>query len=361
MDIARPVFLSGKVLVSDGTVPPEPATIEMLCNGVPRPQGYTNSRGHFSFQVGQNQGVMADATYSGASDAFGMPGVSSRGNAASGGLSAPTATGLQLRERDLAGCELRAVIPGFRSESIILANRRLMDNPDVGTILIHRLENVSGFTYSLTSANAPKDARKAYEKGLDLIKKKKVAEAEEQFTKATAGYDKYAVAWYELGRVQLQQNKAEEARKSFDAAIAADGKYVLPNMQIALMAFNAGKWDEAATFGDRVTKLDPYSYPQAYLVTSIAYLQMSRYDEAEKNGRELMKLDPNNRFPKGKHVMGVILANKHQYPEALQFMRDYLRIVPDGRDAESVKSTIAKIEQMVGPNAAATPKPPQQD
>src|SRR5262249_19613677 len=38
----RPIFLSGKVMLDDGTPPPEPVTIERVCNGNPRAEAYTD-------------------------------------------------------------------------------------------------------------------------------------------------------------------------------------------------------------------------------------------------------------------------------------------------------------------------------
>ena len=63
---SRPVFLSGKVVMEDGTPPPDAVTIERVCGGSVRPEGYTDSKGRFSFQLGQNQGMMADASMSSA-------------------------------------------------------------------------------------------------------------------------------------------------------------------------------------------------------------------------------------------------------------------------------------------------------
>ncbi|MFN0171173.1 MAG: hypothetical protein ACKV22_32555, partial [Bryobacteraceae bacterium] len=118
----RMIFLSGKVLLEDGTPPPEPVVIERVCNGTPRPEGYTDSKGRFSFQLGQNQSMFSDASYGGANDGFGggndpfgqQRGGSSMGSSGGSGGRGPS-------ERDLMGCEIRAVLPGFRSESVPLS------------------------------------------------------------------------------------------------------------------------------------------------------------------------------------------------------------------------------------------------
>src|SRR5881296_3931361 len=64
-EISRPIYLSGSVRLSDGTVPPANVVIERVCNGVIRPEAYTDSKGNFSFMVGgQNSAVFADASVS---------------------------------------------------------------------------------------------------------------------------------------------------------------------------------------------------------------------------------------------------------------------------------------------------------
>ncbi len=102
-DMQRPIFLSGKVVLDDGTPPPEPVKIERVCNGVVRPEGYTDSKGRFSFQLGQNTSMMADASVSSAGgDTFGDP-MSRGGNSRSGmgGMGMPGGRGIS--ERDLMG------------------------------------------------------------------------------------------------------------------------------------------------------------------------------------------------------------------------------------------------------------------
>ena len=53
-DAQRPIFISGKVVLSDGTVPPEPVSLERVCNGAPRLEGYSDRKGLFSFELGRS-------------------------------------------------------------------------------------------------------------------------------------------------------------------------------------------------------------------------------------------------------------------------------------------------------------------
>ena len=262
-----------------------------------------------------------------------------------------------LSEQQLMACELRATLPGYRSETVNLAGRRAMDNPDVGTILLHRLGNVEGTTISMTSLQAPKDAKKAYEKGRDALRKKKFADAEKQLEKAVTLYPKYAAAWFELGLAQEMQERPAEARKSYGEALSADGKFLKPYLQLAGIAARENKWQEVADTTDRCIKLDPYDFPQAYFYNSVAYLNLGKLDEAEKSAREAQKLDTQHRMPKVNHLLGVILADRRDYSGAAASMRDYLKFAPAAQDAEKVRSQVTELEKLAGGQAAAQPKP----
>src|SRR2546426_569599 len=47
----RSFFLSGKVMVDDGTLLTDAVAIQSICKGRIRTEGYTDSKGHFSFEV----------------------------------------------------------------------------------------------------------------------------------------------------------------------------------------------------------------------------------------------------------------------------------------------------------------------
>lgn len=337
----RPIFLSGKVLLDDGTPPPESLVIERVCNGVVRPEAYTDSKGRFSFELGKNMGMMQDASVnSAADDRFGAsPGMpQSRG----GNINARGGFG----ERDLMGCELRANLAGFRSDTVNLFNRRAFDNPDVGTIVLHRMGNVDGTTISATSLQAPKDARKAFEKGRDAFRKKKVAEAQKELEKAVEAYPRYASAWLELGRVNEAQQKLDEAKKCYAQSIAADGKYVNPYLQMAAIAVREQNWQDVADTTQRAIKLDPFNFPQAYLYNAIANYNLKHLDAAEKSAREGQKMDNQHRYPKLEHVLGVLLAEKQDFSAAAEHMRSYLKFAPDAQDAGIVKKQLTEIEKL---------------
>ena len=169
------------------------------------------------------------------------------GSAAADSANPARSRSMGVRRTAIIDCDLRARLAGFRSQSVSLANRRPMDPPDVGTILLHRLTPTEGTTISAVSLAAPKDAKKAYDKGMEALKKKKMRTPMKNFEKAVEVYPKYAAAWYEFGRYPgCAKGDAAMARGYFEQAVKADPKFVSPYMELALIDWKAEKWQQVA-------------------------------------------------------------------------------------------------------------------
>jgi Tfp pilus assembly protein PilF len=320
------IYLSGSVRLGDGTVPPASVVIERVCGNAIRPEAYTDSKGNFSFIVGgQNPPVFEDASVAG----------SIRTPGQQNGVDA----------RTLTGCQLRANLPGFISDSINIGFHQPLDDPEVGVIHIHRIDNVEGYTFSVTTGLAPKDAQKAYAKGLDEIKKTKWADAEKDLSKAVELYPKYAVAWYDLGRVYQHEQKLDDANRSYLEAVKIDPKYISPYTNLASMAATQQKWSDVDQFTSQLLKLNPYVAPDFYFYSAVANYNMHKMDLAEQRARDGAKLDTQHKIPRLNHLLGVILAQKGDYQPAVENMRLYLQYSPNANDANDVKQQLAEIEK----------------
>jgi Tetratricopeptide repeat len=347
-DMQRPIFLSGRVLFDDGTKPNRDVVIQRVCIGNPRAEAYTDSKGHFSFQVGQNQMMMSDASMdastNGQSDLGGGGRLRSRSNGnVFGGNGQRVVT-----ERDLQGCELRASYPGYRSDSINLTMHKSMDNPDVGVIVLHRIANIQGTTISMTTALAPKKASKAYEKGMQLATKGKLEESEKHFAEAVAEYPKYAVAWYELGRLQLARNSLDEAKKSFLSAVEADPKYVSPYDRLAYMAVQQGNWKEAAEWSKKALSLNAVEFPTSWLYNAYASYNLKDMKTALASSEQALKMDVNHKFPQLESLVAQIYIEEGNYPVAAGHLREYLKLQPNADNAAALKEKLTKLEQAAG-------------
>jgi tetratricopeptide (TPR) repeat protein len=340
--IQRPILLIGKVLMDDGQPPPDSVTVQLVCRTSPRGIAYTDSKGGFSADLSSrtNSAVMMDATESWSGSSANTGGAGNR----SGGIS----------ERDLMGCSLQASLAGFRSDSVNLANHRSLDNPDIGTIILHRIGNVEGLTISATSRMAPKDAQKAFEKGRSEAKKEKLENAQKEFEKAVTVYPKYAAAWFELGLVQEGRKDEEGARKSYDAALGADSKFVSPLLSLAAMAMRQQKWQEAADYTGHLLKLNPVDFPQAWYFNSVANYYLKKMDVAEKAAREGILRDTVHRYAKMNQVLGIVLAQKQDFAGAVEQLKAYVQYAPTAPDVDQVKKQIADVEKFITPAEAAS-------
>jgi tetratricopeptide (TPR) repeat protein len=341
----QPIYLSGRVMADDGSALPINISIERVCGATLHIEGHTDSKGYFSIQLGANK---IDAFQDASNSSFGD--ITQRGlNPAVGGFDNGGSFGKNtgVSERALAGCELRASIPGYVSQTVELAMRRAMDNPDIGTILVHRIADTEGSTVSATALSAPKNAKKALQKGYDLEKKKELDQATASFQQAVDAYPKYAEAWFELGRVQAAQARIELARKSFDEAIRADSKFVPPYIQISLLELQAQRWQELADVTDKAVRLAPFGFPQAFFLNAVANYNLKHVDLAERSARRAQELDTRHQIPLVSRLLGVILADRHDYAGAAEQMRDYLKFAPQGKDAADVRSQLEAFEKQL--------------
>ena len=350
--LQRPLYLAGRVTLDDGTPPSEPVTLKLVCNANPRSVGFTDSKGRFSIDIRDrnNAAMFEDASENGTGR---MGGMGSANSSNSSGSS--TGSSGSFSERALMGCELRATLAGFRSDGVNLGARHSMDNPDVGTIVLHRLANVEGSSISVTSALAPKDAKKAFDKAMNDIKKDKWDDAEKELSKAVDVYPKYAAAWYQLGLTQQHENNVDAARKSYSQALAADSRYVNPYQELAVLAVRQQNWKEAADDTDRLLRLNPVDFPQAWLFNALANYQLKNLDVAEKSARQGLSADPTHHFVKFDQILGVILASKGDYAGAAEHLKAYLKLDPNGPDAEMVKKQLAELDKATAAQAAKAP------
>jgi len=330
-------FISGKVMVDDGTDVPEQVSIESVCNGRTHIETVTDSKGHFTFQIkspNQPAVVSEDSSDSSqrSSDAAGL--LNRRVNA--------DPVGDYLRT-----CRLRGYVSGFSSNSVDLS-AKTSDNgmSDVGTLVLHRLAQVEGSVVSVTTAQAPASAKKEYDKGRDSARNEKWEAAEKHFARAVKQYTQFAAAWVELGRMQMRRSDAQAARTSFHQALSADAKFVLPYHQLAQLAASERNWKEVIDTTSTLLKLDPVNFPEDWWLNAVGNYNLNHFDLAEASAIKGLELDKENRYPRLEYILGLSLAQKHDYAGALNHIHNYLRLAPLDPDAENVRKQAGNIARL---------------
>ena len=348
-DTRRDFYFTGKVIMEDGTPPPELVAVDLVCGSNRSQQTFTDSKGRFSFRLGDRQGVIPDVSSgTGDQDIFGR----SRGS--SQRLSAPMSrTPISGTNTGLLGCELHASLAGYRADDVSLSQHRSLDNPDVGTMILHRLAGVTGTAISVNSLAAPKDAKREYDKGGQAIRTHHWDKAQEHFAKAVGLYPSYAAAWYYLGVTCLQQKQTERAEAAFVRAVEADGSFVLPYLALAQLALQQKRWPVVVEYTHKLVTLDATDLPQAYLMQAMAQGGMRDFNAAEQSVREAIRLDKGHRYPRAEYVLGFILARKHDYEGAVKHMQAYVQQAPAASDIDTVRREIAQLEKAGSPTAQA--------
>ena len=352
----RVMFLLGRVTTSDSTAVPNDAIVERICNGAVRQQVHAALNGEFSMQLGSKNDSYLDATAD--------PSLRS--------TVANQNSEMGIPRQELANCELRASVSGFSSSVINLVDLAgSLSSVDVGAIVVQRRTKVAGLTVNASSYNAPKDARKAYEKGLVAQKKGELADAQKYFGKAVEIYPKYANAWYQLGTVLQKEHEKDAAHAAFTRAANIDTKFLPPYLSLALMAYEAENWtsvldltghilnlDPLNHVAGYVWDLDPLNYTEAYFYNAVANYKLKRFADAERSGLKAEQVDLPTRFPQLHLLLGEIFARKNDYAIAISEIQTYLELVPHAKDADQIRERLANLEKLNG-SVSASEKPVQ--
>ena len=304
-------FYSGTVALDDGSPLPTGIAIQRVCSTVGQTVALTDAEGHFSFQPGASTGPMLDASQSGGRNAAGVMGTLPWVLTSSSGAGAGMPTGSSSALGPVMSCEVRAVLAGYRSDSISLANRHTSDNPDLGVIVLHHATGSSAKgKVSVTTLAAPKSAVDAYTKALKSMHAGDAAGAKKNLERAVGLYPGYAEAWMELGFLNGRGHA----------------------------------WTESARCLDQGLSLNPGEFPQAWYADAMAHYYLGEFDPAERSAREAVRLDPGRRNPRAGYVLGMILAQKRDFGGAAEALRSYLQQAPNAPDIGQVKLQLAEIE-----------------
>lgn len=327
----QPIFVSGHVAIEGGGKLSEPVAIERICNGVTRREGYTDFKGEFQLQIGQNLGFQ-DASEN---DPQPMPGNPMPSSGRS--LSHQTMT--------LQGCELRAVLAGFQSSTVRL-QPIIGDSfqTEVGTIMLTRMGNVKGSAISATSLAAPKEARHAFEKGSKAFFAEKLPEAEKELEKAVRIYPQYAAGWSRLGDVQQRERNLQAAHDSYEKSLQADPQYVNPVFGLALIAIEEKNWKDAAQLTAQVNSLNPYTFPAVLFYNAAANYNLGNFQAAEDSARKFKAADKEHSHPEVLLLLSNLQAQKNDFTGAAQQIRDYLALVPNAANAGELESKAKEYE-----------------
>jgi tetratricopeptide (TPR) repeat protein len=307
-------YFGGKVTVAGGMLPWDPIDVTVNCNGADKYTVDTDAKGQF---------VIAPTVPAG---------------------SAPSAPDSRPHfSSELIGCTVSAFLPGFDSSTVTIANRNLHDSPDIGVITLKPESGPEGGALSSTTAAAPKDALKNFEKARADWFDKKPDRAEKDLEKAVQIYPQFAEAWYQLGKIQ-QNAKSADAAASFNKAAAADPKFALPYEHLAQIAVLSAKWDDLLSATSHEIELNPRGSPWTWYYNALANYNLGKKNVAEASAKKSLSMDPLHTVQNTDQLLAVLLAGRGDYAGALEHLRSALTYLPPGPNADLIKQQISQLQ-----------------
>jgi hypothetical protein len=246
----------------------------------------------------------------------------------------------------LVGCKVSAILDGFESTSVTIVNGTIMDDPDIGTIHLRQDERAMGSTISTTTASAPVDAIKEFEKAHSDVIEKHLESARRHLQKAVSVDPQFAEAWYHLGKLE-EADKPQDALNAYSKAAAADPKYIPPYERIAALAALQKKWQDVVNATNHVLELNPAGTPQIWYFNAVGNYNLGNADAAETAAKTSMSMDPSHLAPNTEQLLAVMLAARGAYNEALEHLRHCLTYSSPGPNADLIKQQIAQLERLV--------------
>jgi Flp pilus assembly protein TadD len=214
-------------------------------------------------------------------------------------------------------------------------------------------------TPTTTDLAAPKNARKAFEKGARALHAGRPGEATDHLAKAVAEYDCYARAHTALGVAHSMARRFDAAESAFRKAIQCDGGFLEPHLQLAVLLNAVRRYRECDKTLQQALRRFPSEW-RFYYQLGIAGDGAGEYAKAEQHFLKAQEINPD--VPPEFHLrLADVYVNWKKFDKARAEMEAYLRLEPNGQFAPATRQMLEHLETAGGPNPsdelAAPPQP----
>jgi len=195
---------------------------------------------------------------------------------------------------------------------------------------------------SFTDNNAPKKARKEYEKGSAALRNNNLAEAESHLGKAVAEYPCYVRAQADLALVLNQKQQFPATEAALKKAMECDPDYLDTYNELGQLYYNQKKYQESKTVLQEGLRRSPQSW-QFYFQLGADEYHLGQFADAEQEFLKAQSL--NKSLPAEVHVrLADVYLKQSAYGKAYAEMLAYVRAEPNGAYAAKVRSLMNQME-----------------
>ena len=315
-------YVSGLVRMAGGGMVPKETVVELVCGGFPRATDQVGPGGGFDIELSGRGAGLADAT---------------QGSGRASGVPEPNHLGAV----NLANCIVRAELPGHQSSQIQLGNRSIFDNPDVGEVVLSKVEGILGHAISPSIARAPKNAVQSYEWALKESGKprsnlRKMATRLESAVGRDPGF---AAAWNLLGQVRESLGQPEDALDAYRQALAGD-PYLYPVYK-RIVPLLVGSGDMAGTIemGEKALEINIHLDDVRFYVAG-AYLRTGKNEQCIEQALELVERGATDTYPQAHQFLGAAYANKGDFALSAMHFRQFLELSPGATAGDAIRKQL---------------------
>ena len=242
-----------------------------------------------------------------------------------------------------SGYQLTVTADGFQTVQQWLDVRRGISRSMI-TITMAPLEKATpkAETVSVTELNAPKKARKEYEKGHRAFLEGNLPEARRHLESAVSMHPCYARAQTNLGMTLELQSEFSAAESALRKAIECDAGFLAAHVQLAILLNHEKRFAESQADLKEVLGRFPGAWQLSYQLAT-AHYGLGRYREAEQEYLKAQSLS--SEIPAEIHVRLADIYTQHgAYDKAYAELQAYLHAEPQGRFAAKVTEVMQRME-----------------
>jgi len=197
------------------------------------------------------------------------------------------------------------------------------------------------FQVSADELSVPTAALEEYEKGLQQLKDRNLARAEEHFRRATEWAPQYFAAWYQRGSIASRQERYGDAASYYREALKLrpESYRVLVDLGEVLLTLHDGQ--SALAVNAQAVKIRPDD-AQAQVQMGYSLMLTERFEEAEIHLREAISLDPAN-YTYPQLMLAEIYRRRKDLPAVRREFEEFLRLHPDSPKAREIRSALNEL------------------
>ena len=195
---------------------------------------------------------------------------------------------------------------------------------------------------ALSDSQAPKEARREYEKGEKALASNNLGEARTHLAKAVELYPCYARAQTDLGVVYSAQQVYKEAEAALRKSLACDPGYVDAYVELGQLLNAEKRFDEALPLLAQGERLSPDSW-QFYFESGVAQYGLKHYSAAESQYLKVQSLNTSPP-PELSVKLADVYLKEDAFDKAYAKMQEYLKADPQGRFAPRIREIMKQME-----------------